>query len=198
MRFSPPRTLVFHEDNAMRFPGRKLSVVLRRNESKDEQSGGIEYTGYDIFWPSGARVQGLAFDRFCKIGVRYILGRDKPAVAELDAYFVPLAGRQELPPRVPGSRVRVLSLERDGPRLTVCLSDETPTDIVFDLEQDEEPVLKWLGARAIADRARQWFGFYALQAASVGAAGAGRPARQRPSAFVPAPRSEQNGMIVVP
>ena len=182
----------------MRFPGRKLSVVLRRNESKDEQIGGIEYTGYDIFWPSGARVQGLAFDRFCKIGVRYILGRDKPAVAEVDAYFVPLAGRQELPPRVPGSRVRVLSLERDGPRLTVCLSDETPTDIVFDLEQDEEPVLRWLGARAVADPGRQWFGFYALQAARVEARAARREARERVPAYPLVPRSEENGIFVAP
>ncbi len=42
----------------MRLPGRKISILFRRNESKDEQLAGIEYTGYDLYWPSGARSWG--------------------------------------------------------------------------------------------------------------------------------------------
>ncbi|HVS36247.1 MAG TPA: hypothetical protein VMS17_11820 [Gemmataceae bacterium] len=147
----------------MALPGRKESVVFRRNDSKDEQIGGIEYTGYDVFWPSGRRVRGLAFDRFCKIGVRYLLGREKPEIAAVDVYFLPLPHRDVLLPRVPGCRLRVLYLERTGSQLKLFLSDDTPTDIVFDLERDEERVLTWLGARQAADGGRQWFGFYAVR-----------------------------------
>ena len=147
----------------MQLPGRKLSVVLRRNENKDERVGAIEYTGYDAHWPSGYRIRTLAFDRFCKIGMRYLLGRERPTTAALDLFFVPLAGRGEAPPRVPGCRVRVMYLERVGGDFRLFLSDETRTEIVFDLHQDEAAVLEWIGARAIADRTRQWFAFYAVK-----------------------------------
>ena len=91
----------------MGLPGHKISLVFRRNESKDEQIGGIEYTGYDLFWPSGCKVRGLAFDRFCKIGVRYILGREKPEIAALDAVFPAAGGSRRIAaanPRLPPSR----------------------------------------------------------------------------------------------
>jgi hypothetical protein len=154
---------VDHEEINMTLPGRKLSVKLRRNESKDEQVGAVEYTGYDACWPSGCRIRGLGFDRFCKIGVRYLLGRDKPAVADLDLYFVPLEERGSLLPRVPGCRLRVLYLQRGGDEFKLFLSDETPTDIAFGLRRDEASVLEWIGARGIADGGRQWFALYAVR-----------------------------------
>src|SRR5438477_292271 len=149
----------------MELPGRKLSVVFRRNESKDEQVGAIEYTGYEACWPSGRRVRGLAFDRFCKIGTRYLLGKEKPQFAPLDVYFLPLEDRGALLPRVPGCRLRVLYLERAGDDFRLFLSDETPTDIAFGLQRDEAPVLDWIGAHGLADGARQWFALYAVKRA---------------------------------
>ena len=192
----------------MRLPGRKISIHFRRNESKDEQLGGIEYTGYDLYWPSGRRVQGLAFDRFCKIGMRYILGREKPEFAAVDGYFLPLANREDRLPRVPGCRLRVLYLERTDSQFKVFLSDDTPTEIIFDLERDEEPILDWLGGRGMADGARQWFGFYAVRkdVAEVtvpARRGAGRTAAWAPRAAPvrrnsPSINGESEGMFLAP
>ena len=152
----------------MQFPGRQLSVVFRRNEHKDEQVGAIEYTGYDVHWPSGSRVRGLAFDRFCKIGVRYMLGREKPNLAAVQLYFVPLPSDDAPLPRVSRCRVRALYLERSGADFKLFLSDGTPTDITFNLHRDEKRILDWIGAHSVADGARQWFGLYAVRAASPG------------------------------
>jgi len=152
----------------MQFPGREILLVFRRNEAKDEQVGSVEYSGYDVHWPSGGRVRGLAFDRFCKIGVRYLLGRDKPDVAAMRLYFVPLAESDAPLPRVPGCRVRALYLERDGGDFKLFLSDGTPTDITFNLRRDEKAILRWIGARSIPHGGRQWFGLYAVRAAAPG------------------------------
>jgi hypothetical protein len=152
----------------MQLPGRKLSVVFRRNENKDEQVGTIEYTGYDVHWPSGPRIRGLAFDRFCKIGVRYMLGREKPNLAAVQLYFVPLASDDAPLPRVSGCRVRALYLERAGADFKLFLSDGSPTDIAFNLYRDEKRILDWIGAHGVADGARQWFGLYAVKAARPG------------------------------
>jgi len=35
--------------------------------------------------------------------------------------------------------------------------DGTPTDIVFDLNQDEQEVLHWIGLPYVRDGERQWF-----------------------------------------
>lgn len=150
----------------MQFPGREIQLVFRRNEAKDEQVGSIEYSGYDVHWPSGGRVRGLAFDRFCKIGVRYLLGREKPDLAAMRLYFVPLPAADAPLPRVPGCRVRALYLEREAADIKLFLSDGTPTDITFNLSRDEKPILRWLGARSIPDGGRQWFGMYAVRAAT--------------------------------
>ncbi len=191
----------------MRLPGRKISILFRRNESKDEQLGGIEYTGYDLYWPSGRKVLGLAFDRFCKIGMRYILGREKPELAAVDGYFLPLASRDDRLPRIPGCRLRVLYFERTGSQLKVFLSDDTPTEIAFDLERDEEPILDWLGGRRVADGARQWFGFYAVRKDDVEVTvparrGAGRAAQAPHAAPVlrrsPLMDGESEGMFLAP
>jgi hypothetical protein len=192
----------------MRLPGRKISIHFRRNERKDEQIDGIEYTGYDLYWPSGLRVTGLGFDRFCKIGMRYILGREKPVFAAVDAYFLPLESRCDLLPRIPGCRLRVLYFERTGSQLKVFLSDDTPTEIIFDLERDEEPILDWLGGRSVADGDRQWFGFYAVRRDNMEVTvparrGAGRSTR-RPSHAAPVLRraplmdGETEGMFLAP
>ena len=42
--------------------------------------------------------------------------------------------------------------------------DISSVDITFDLDHDEPRVLEWLGAGAIADGARQWFGLLAVPA----------------------------------
>jgi len=152
----------------MDFPRREIFLVFRRNEAKDEQVGSIQYTGYDVHWPSGGRVRGLAFDRFCKIGVRYLLGRDKPDLAAMRLYNLPLASADAPLPRIPGCRVRALYLERVGADFKLFLSDGSPTDITFNLYRDEKRVLDWLGARFIADGGRQWFGMYAVRAAVPG------------------------------
>jgi hypothetical protein len=152
----------------MDFPRREIFLVLQRNEAKDEQVGSIQYSGYDVHWPSGRRVRGLAFDRFCKIGVRYLLGRDKPKRAAIRLFFVPLEGAGAPLPRVPGCRVRPLYLERAGADFKLFLSDGSPTDITFNLRRDEKGILDWIGAGGIADGGRQWFGMYAVRATAPG------------------------------
>ncbi len=140
--------------------------------------------------------------------MRYILGREKPELAAVDGYFLPLSDREDRLPRIPGCRLRVLYFERTGSQLKVFLSDDTPTEIVFDLERDEEPILDWLGGRGVADGDRQWFGFYAVRTADAEVTvparrGAGRAAARTPHAAPVLRRSplmegESEGMFLAP
>jgi hypothetical protein len=142
---------------------REIAVIFQRDWSRDSTRSGIEVTGYEVFWPDGRRI-GMTLEGLCKIGVRYLFGRHPPERAEVRLRLFDLPSRETPPPRVRPYRVRVLALQRNGRRLTLHLPDETPTNIVFDLDRDEPRVLEWLGADAIADGGRQWIGLLAVPA----------------------------------
>jgi len=141
--------------------GREIIVTFRRERGKDDRNNGTELTGYDVFWPSGAKV-GLAFDTFCKIGLRYLFGKRLPERATLRLLFHALTSRDGALPRTRPHRVRILCLRRDGPRLNLCLPDGSPTGIVFHLDGDDPRVLEWVGAADIPDGGEQWFGLVAV------------------------------------
>jgi len=142
---------------------REIAVIFERDWSRDGNRGGIEVTGYEVFWPDGRRI-GMTLEGLCKIGVRYMFGRQLPERAEVRLRLFELPSRETPPPRARPYRVRILALQRTGRRVCLHLSDDSPTNIVFDLDQDDPRILEWLGAYAISDGGRQWFGLLAVPA----------------------------------
>src|SRR5205085_2112774 len=130
---------------------------------RDGNGCGVELTGYNFYWPDGRQV-GLAFQSFCKIGLRYLFGRQPLMRAKVRLRFYVLQSREASLLKIPSHRIRVLCLRRDGRQLHLHLSDDTPTNIGIDLDHDDPGVLEWVGASGVPDGGRQWFGFLALPA----------------------------------
>src|SRR5262249_17784435 len=111
----------------------ELTVVFRRQQSRDDASGNITYSGYDIFWPDGRPVR-VGLSRFCQIGSRLLVGRrheGDTAVVKLTLY--PVAGL-EAPLTRPGGGVRCRRFYavRNGDQVRLHFLDGTPTEAVFD------------------------------------------------------------------
>jgi hypothetical protein len=138
---------------------RTLTVLFRRDPSRDKQNGSIHYEGYQILWPDGG-VVALGLDGFCRHGQRLLgLGRYLAGCAEklIDIICFPLASPEDNMTRMPGHRVRRFCLKRTGTQGRLHFLDGTPTDAVFDLGRDEPRVLTWLGLPTIPDGGRLWF-----------------------------------------
>jgi hypothetical protein len=138
---------------------RTLTVLLRRDRSKDKVGGKIAFEGYQVFWPDGqAVVTGL--DAFCKHGQRLLgLGRhlagSQERLVELTCY--PLSSRDDDLTRIPGHRIRRFYLERTGKVGRIHFLDGTPTTMLFEIGRDERTVLEWIGLLGLRDGGRQWF-----------------------------------------
>ncbi len=142
--------------------GHALTLRFVRNSSDDKQEDQIQFSGYDIFWPNGMRVN-LSVSRFCQFGVRALFGRKGPENSLLTMYLIPLAERDFPLPKLPrGIRARRLSLQRSGDEGRLLLVDGTPTEIVFNLAQDDERVLNWVGLRNLSDGGNQWYDLVVL------------------------------------
>ncbi len=138
---------------------RTLTILFRRDPSKDRARGSIHYEGYEVLWPNGQPVT-VGLDAFCRHGQRLLgLGRHLAGCTEklLQLCCYPLADREDDLTRLPGYRVRRFCLERHGSQGRLHFLDGTPTDAVFDLEQDDARVLRWIGLPFVRDGGRQWF-----------------------------------------
>jgi hypothetical protein len=144
--------------------GRKIVLLLRRNQRKDGTEDGIEYTGFDICWEDGRPVD-VRFARFCRSGIRLIFGRQRP---EGDSFLVqfhlvpqpdPLAPRLALPRHI---RPRRLYLERQGVAARMYLPSGEPTGFVF-YPDDDHKVLEWVGFPRLERTGQQWFDLVALR-----------------------------------
>lgn len=138
---------------------RTLTVLFRRDASRDRQREQIHYEGYRAFWPDGLPV-AVGLDAFCKYGQRLLgLGRYLNGCSErlLVLVCVPRCGLEDDLTRMPGHRVRRFFLERRGRQGRVHFLNGTPTDAVFEMGRDELRVLRWIGLTGLRDGERQWF-----------------------------------------
>jgi hypothetical protein len=136
-----------------------LTVLFRRDPSRDRLEDNISFEGYQIFWTDG-RPATVGLDAFCKHGQRLLsLGRHLAGRRErlLDLLCFHLAEREDDLTRLPGHRVRRFCLRRTGSQGRIHFLDRTPTAIVFDLDQDEAKVLDWIGLPKLADGEELWF-----------------------------------------
>jgi len=138
---------------------RSLTVLFRRDPSRDRQSEQIQFEGYNIVWPDGRPVT-VGLDAFCKHGQRLLgLGKHLAGCRErlVTLIYLPLAGIEDELNRIPGHRVRRFYIERQGTLGRVHFMNGTPTTITFDLNRDESRVLHWVGLTSLSDGEQQWF-----------------------------------------
>ncbi len=143
---------------------RTLTVVFRRDPSRDHQKEQIKFEGYSVFWPDGRPVT-VGLDAFCKHGQRLLgLGKHLAGCREklVTLVYLPLSGLEDDLHRIPGHRVRRFYLERQGQIGRLHFMNGTPTTITFDLSQDDSRVLHWIGLPNLEDGDHQWFDLAAV------------------------------------
>ena len=137
---------------------RTLTVLFRRDASRDRQRGNLAFEGYQVCWPDGQAVH-TGLDGFCKRGQRLLgLGRPQAGCPEhlVELTCSPLAGREVPLTRLPGHRLRRFFLERRGRWGRIHFLDGTPTEIIFEIDRDEHRVLDWIGLSTLRDGEQQW------------------------------------------
>jgi hypothetical protein len=138
---------------------RTLTILFRRDPSKDRHGEEIQYEGYQPLWPDGRPV-AVGLDAFCRHGQRLLgLGRHLAGRRErlIQMTCFPLGGRDDDLNRLPGHRVRRFFIERQGQVGRIHFLDGTPTTAVFEVGRDEPRVLHWIGLSSLEDGDRQWF-----------------------------------------
>ena len=138
---------------------RRLTIMFRRDPSKDRQKGHISFEGYEVLWPDGRSVD-VGLDAFCNHGQRLLgLGKHLAGCTEklMELIYVPLGSREDSLTKLPGHRVRRFCLKRTGNVGRVHFLDGTPTETTFALDRDEQPVLEWIGLPNLEDGDQQWF-----------------------------------------
>lgn len=155
---------------------RILTLLFRRDPSRDRQDDKVHFEGYQGFWPDGRQVE-VGLDAFCKHGQRLLgLGKHLQGCREkyIQMVYFPLRDRDDDLNRIPGHRVRRFFIERTGELGRIHFMDGTPTTIVFDVNRDEPQLLDWLGILDLSDGERAWFD---LAATAVGSDAPVRVAR---------------------
>ena len=159
---------------------RTLTLLFRRDPSRDRRCELANFEGYQILWPDGAPV-GIGVDALCKHGQRLFgLGKHLANCSEklIKMVCFPLEGREDDLNRIPGHRVRRFFVERKGDVGRIHFMDETPTTMTFEVGRDEPAVLEWLGLPSVKDGGRQWFDLAATDLDTV--IPAAKPRRQTP------------------
>jgi hypothetical protein len=144
---------------------RTLTVLFRRDPSRDRHDERVSFEGYQPIWPDGRPVT-VGLDAFCTQGQRLLgLGRRLAGCSEklINIVCLPLRSREDDLVRIPGHRVRRFYLERRGLQGRIHFLDGTPTTAVFDLAHDERRVLDWIGLTGLNDGERQWFDLAAME-----------------------------------
>lgn len=152
---------------------RTLTVLFRRDPTCDRVQENIQFRGYKPYWPDGREVT-VGMDAFCKHGLRLLgLNRHLAHCQErlIRVIQIPLKGRDDSLNRIPGHRVRRFFIQREGSLGRIHFLDGTPTTISFDLQQDEDKVLHWIGLPCLKDGERLWFDLAACPAETVDADG---------------------------
>jgi len=147
---------------------RVLTVLFRRDPSRDRQDDRIAFEGYSVLWPDG-RPMATAVEAFCSIGRRLLgLGRHLAGTSErlIDLKCFPLKDRDDDLVRLPGHRVRRFCLVREGDRGRLHFLDGTPTNTVFQIGRDDEALLRWVGLSDLADGQTLWFDLAAAPSVS--------------------------------
>ncbi len=137
---------------------RTLTVLFRRDPSRDRLSADIHFEGYEVLWPDREPVN-VGMDAFCKHGQRLLgLGKHLAGCPErvVEMLCFGLAERDSDLTRLPGHRVRRFCLRRSGTQGRLHFLDGTPTAIVLDLAQDDPRVLTWIGLDTVADGEERW------------------------------------------
>jgi hypothetical protein len=138
---------------------RTLTILFRRDPSKDRSSEEVQYEGYLPLWPNGRPV-AVGLDAFCRHGQRLLgLGRHLAGRRErlIQMTCFPLSGRDDDLTRIPGYRIRRFYIERTGRQGRIHFLDGTPTAAVFEVGKDEPRVLHWIGLTGLEDGEREWF-----------------------------------------
>ena len=147
---------------------RTLTILFRRDPSRDRLDDKIQFEGYEPLWPDGRSV-AVGLDAFCKHGIR-LLGLGKHLAGRRERLIrlvcLPLSGPDNDLHRLPGHRVRRFFIERCGPVGRIHFLDETPTAVTFEIGRDEPRVLRWIGLPSLADGERLWFDLGASAAES--------------------------------
>src|SRR5262245_10226825 len=143
---------------------RTLTILFRRDASRDRQDENVQFAGYLPYWPDGGRVS-VGLDAFCKHGQRLLgLGKHLNGCREklIKLVCMPLSGREDRLNRIPGHRVRRFFMERQGQVGRIHFMDGTPTTATFEIGRDEPRVLRLFGLTDIRDGERQWFDLAAM------------------------------------
>ena len=138
---------------------RTLTVLFRRDPSRDRECEQIRFEGYQVCWPDGRPVT-VGLDAFCTHGQRLLgLGRHLRGCNErqIELLCFSLRDREADMTKIPGARVRRFLLQRTGRQGRIHFLDGTPTAAVFDLASDEYRVLHWIGLPALRDGEGRWF-----------------------------------------
>ena len=145
---------------------RHITVLFRRDPSRDRQDERSHFEGYLPCWPDGQPL-AVGMDAFCKHGQRLLgLGKHLAGCREklIKLICFPLSSREDNLNRIPGYRVRRFYIERQGNSGRIHFMDGTPTVAEFEIGRDEPKVLHWLGLPYVADGDRQWFDLAAIEA----------------------------------
>jgi hypothetical protein len=138
---------------------RTLTILFRRDPSRDRLNEEILFEGYEPLWPNGKAV-AVGLDAFCKHGIR-LLGLGKHLAGRRERLIklvcLPLAGPEDELHRLPGHRVRRFFMERSGQVGRIHFFQGTPTAVTFEIGRDEPRVLRWIGLPGLGDGQRLWF-----------------------------------------
>jgi hypothetical protein len=143
---------------------RTLTLLFRRDPSRDRETDNIQFEGYAPFWPDGRPVE-VGLDAFCKHGQRLLgLGKYLTGCNEklVKLVCLPLTGRDDNLNRIPGYRVRRFFIHRTGTIGRIHFLDGTPTASVFELGQDDPRVIHWIGLNTLEDGETLWFDLAAV------------------------------------
>jgi hypothetical protein len=158
---------------------RTLTLLFRRDPSRDRATDVAQFEGWQILWPDGRPV-AIGLDAFCKHGQRLFgLGKQLAGCQEklIKMICFPLEGRDDDLNRIPGHRVRRFFMERRGNSGRVFFMDGTPTTISFEVDRDEPEVLDFFALRELGEGQQLWFDLAATDIATVIPAAPSRPRR---------------------
>lgn len=148
---------------------RTLTILFRRDPSKDHKTDVAAFEGYEILWPDGQPLS-LGFDALCKHGQRLFgLGKHLAGCNEklIMMHCFPLEGRDDDLNRIPGHRVRRFSIERLGDVGRIFFLDGTPTTMTFEIGRDEPSVIDWFGLGGMSHGERLWIDIAATEVGTV-------------------------------
>jgi hypothetical protein len=139
---------------------RRLTVLFQRNPEQDHQDERVRYEGYHICWPDGAAVS-VSTRRFCQQGCRLLgLGRHMRDKTEqlVELGLHPVTGLEAPLTRLgPGIRTRRFYIERDSDAGRLFFFNGSPTEVEFDVHQDDARILQWFSLPTMRHRERLWF-----------------------------------------